>query len=86
LKCSALNTPTGKYANAYVHAKRTNSHTDDVVLRSPHATAKDTREVVLRLTVLHENPQALRIFAMETAPVCVALTHANSDLTSELGE
>ncbi|CAG8553509.1 3793_t:CDS:2, partial [Paraglomus occultum] len=40
----------------------------------PHARTKHTREVVLRLTVHHDDPQALKIFAMELVPVVAAAT------------
>lgn len=29
-----------------------------------------SREVILRLTIHHDNPMALRLFGMEVAPVC----------------
>ncbi|CAG8565408.1 20536_t:CDS:2 [Rhizophagus irregularis] len=34
----------------------------------PHARAHDTREVILNITVHHDDPQALIIFGMELAP------------------
>ncbi|KAI9594869.1 hypothetical protein BDF19DRAFT_414265 [Syncephalis fuscata] len=40
----------------------------------PHARVGGSREVVLRIVVVHDNPQALRIFGMELAPsaTCMA--------------
>ncbi|KAJ2960426.1 hypothetical protein NQZ79_g4181 [Umbelopsis isabellina] len=40
----------------------------------PHSTMTKSREVILRLTVHHDNPMALRLFGMEVAPsaTCMA--------------
>ncbi|GET00515.1 DUF1446 domain-containing protein [Rhizophagus clarus] len=39
----------------------------------PHAKAHDTREVILNITVHHDDPQALRIFGMELAPAATCM-------------
>ncbi|KAG2187897.1 hypothetical protein INT44_000647 [Umbelopsis vinacea] len=40
----------------------------------PHSTMTKSREVILRLTIHHDNPMALRLFGMEVAPsaTCMA--------------
>ncbi|RKP09454.1 hypothetical protein THASP1DRAFT_28766 [Thamnocephalis sphaerospora] len=40
---------------------------------APHALVHATREVVLRITVLHTSPQALRVFGMELAPAATCM-------------
>ncbi|CAB4493180.1 DUF1446-domain-containing protein [Rhizophagus irregularis] len=39
----------------------------------PHARAHDTREVILNITVHHDDPQALIIFGMELAPAATCM-------------
>ncbi|RIA83901.1 hypothetical protein C1645_833105 [Glomus cerebriforme] len=39
----------------------------------PHAKAHDTREVILNITVHHDDPQALKIFGMELAPAATCM-------------
>jgi hypothetical protein len=46
-----------------------------LLLFRPHARAHDTREVILNITVHHDDPQALRIFGMELAPVSINLLY-----------
>lgn len=36
-----------------------------------HARTRDTREVVLNITVHHDDVRALKYFGMELAPVCI---------------
>lgn len=50
--------------------------TETCILNFPprvHAVTRHTREVVLRITVVHDNKQALAVFGMEIAPAATCM-------------